>query len=566
MQYIIGLLKALATRIKALALNPFRNLGREIQRLFNANMIAAKVIQPITKKSRELFHIKPESEKDYYSVGRFFIAKKLIVAVVVLGCVSVFAYFILIAEPVEKKVTASTGIVTSVEYYYNDIELSEYSGKANILAAGGARVYTGDIKDGVCTGNGILYNQSGVLMYEGEFLNNKLSGYGTEYASDGSIRYEGKFENNLYSGEGTLYYPSGQMEYRGMFRSGFYEGNGVLYQENGNLNYEGSFQSGYPHGSGILYYEDDIKRYEGEFTMGKPQGEGTLYTTAGRPYYTGIVANGDVAYEALVSLNAGEVAEMFYESPAIYYTLDTTCFVYDTAQVILEMDCIVRIISNSLLEEGNTAISNEGDGWYLPEGEEDAVVLDDSKGAGQSTAATASTGNTDDDSDEEEDKLVESLNSLIDKMNQMQEEAEDADKPTDYITQEQKIYYYVNNSEWVAQADLDDKSIRVEGVTAYHAEAADSIAKDQISIPANGVTGLSDCIAIGKIRRQIPTAFSNITFEEVARNYQYTYVKNINYAQAIYEERIEKKGFLYQMCYEIDNAKQIYYYKISGLQ
>ena len=566
MQYIAKLIRAVISRLRALTLNPVRNFLRRIQMMFNTNVIANRVLKPVTKKFRELFHIKPKSEDDYYSVGRFLIAKKLVAAAIVVGCIAVIVYFNFIAEPVEKPVTATTGITTNVYFDYDDIALTEYTGKANIRAANGSVVYTGDIKNGVCEGTGILHNQSGVLVYEGDFSNNSFNGHGKGYAKDGSLQYEGEYVENVYSGQGTLYYPSGQIQYTGEFSGGFYSGNGFLYGENGELIYEGTFQNGLYHGNGVLYYEDGDRKYEGEFVMGKPQGTGTLFTGAGRPYYTGIVANGDIAYESLISLSLQNIEEMFYEDPTVYYTLDSTCYVYETAQVALELDCIVRIVTNKILEDENVSATNEGDGWYLPEEAGDAVILDNSQSDEPDASSEPEDSALGTDENQENAALIASLNTLVDKINAAQEEAVDEDMPTEFITEKQKIYYYVNNSEWMAESNMDKGSVKVEGVTVFKEELTNPFKDDKEFIAVNGVTELMDCIAIEKIRKKTPTAFSNITFEEVNRNYRYTYVKNINYAQAIYEEVIDTEDFSYQLCYQIDDAGKLYYYKISGIQ
>lgn len=575
MQYILKLIMAVVSRLKTLTLNPVRNFLRKIQMMVNINVIANKILKPVTKKFRDLFHIKPKSEEDYYSVGRLLVAKKLVAAAIVVCCIAVFAYFAFVAEPIEQPVTTTTGIVSNVYFDYDDIELTEYSGKANIRAANESVVYTGDIKSGVCDGMGILYNQSGVLIYEGDFANNAYNGHGKGYAQDGSLQYEGEYVDNVYEGEGTLYYSSGQIQYKGGFSGGFYSGNGYLYTESGKLIYEGTFQNGLYHGNGVLYYEDGDRKYEGEFVMGKPHGTGTLFTDAGRPYYTGIVANGDIAYESLISLSLQQIEEMFYEDPAVYYTLESTCYVYDTAQIVLELDSVVRIVTNKILEDEDSSISNAGNGWYLPEDAGDALILDTASGdedkKSSNEAETASKDDTTEDNDKEQENkenemLIASLNELVDKINAAQDEAVDEDMPTEFITEEQKVYYYVNNSEWVAEADVDKGSIKVEGITVYKEGLENPFNEEKEYIAVNGVTELMDCIAIQRIRRRTPTAFSNITFEEVNRNYRYTYIKNINYAQAIYEELIDTESFSYQLCYQIDDAGRLYYYKISGIQ
>ena len=565
-QYILKLITAVISRLKALTLNPVRNYLRKLQMMVNVNVIANKILKPVTKKFRDLFHIKPKSEEDYYSVGRFLVAKKLVAAAIAACCIAVFSYFNFVAEPIEQPVTTTTGIVTNVYFDYDDIALTEYTGKANIRAANDSVVYTGDIKSGVCEGKGTLYNQSGALVYEGDFSNNAYNGHGKGYAKDGSLQYEGAYVDNVYEGEGILYYPSGQIQYTGGFAGGFYSGSGFLYAETGELIYEGTFQNGLYHGSGVLYYEDGDRKYEGEFVMGKPQGTGTLYTSAGRPYYTGIVADGDIAYESLVSLSLQQIEEMFYEDPTVYYTLDSTCYVYETAQIALDLDCIVRIVSNKILDDENQSATNEGDGWYLPEEAGDAVTLDHSQSSTTDASSKTDSSTSEDKEKQENEALLASLTTLVDKINAAQDEPVDEDMPTEFITEKQKIYYYVNNSEWVAEGDMDMGSVKVEGVVVYKADLTSPFAKGQEFVAANGVTQLTDCIAIQKIRKRTPTAFSNVTFEEVNRNYRYTYVKNINYAQAIYEELIDTEDFSYQLCYQIDDAGKLYYYKIAGIQ
>lgn len=561
MDYILRLIRSFASKLKTVSMNPIRNFFMKLQMVFNPNVIANKILKPATKKIKEIFHIAPKSEEDYYSVGRFLIARKLIVALIVGACIAVFAYFNFIAEPVDTVVTTTTGIVTDVYYDYDDMDLADYTGKANIRAPNGSIVYTGDIVNGVCEGAGILYKQSGVLVYEGDFVNNAYEGNGTLYAEDGSVRYRGGFADNTFEGEGVLYASSGQIEYSGGFSGGFYEGTGTLYDQSGNLIYDGGFQNGLYHGSGILYYEDGTKQYEGEFVMGRPQGEGILYRTTGRAYYQGVVSNGHIAYESLIGLSMSDIQEMFLEEPDIYYSQNSTCFVYDSAHVALETDCIVRMVSNKILDSPDTAsASNEGDGWYLPEGYESVVTLDESAAASSDTSRDSG---TESDLEASDQALVDALNALTEQITSTEE---DEDMPTDYVTETRKLYYYVNSSEWVSEADLDMGSILVEGVTVYGADLEAPFSEDTEYVAVNGLVELADCVAIGKIRKSIPTVFSNISYEEVSRGQSYTYVKNINTAQAIYEEVIDKTDFSYQMCYQIDDAENLYYYKISQIQ
>lgn len=579
MDYIFKLLKAMLTRLKALTLNPVRNFIRKIQMMFNANVIANKLISPLTKKFKELFRITPKTGDDYYAVGKLLVAKKLIAALIVGSCILVFACFTFIADPIEQPVTTTTGKVTEVDFDYDDMELTEYSGKANIHATNDSVVYTGDIQNGVCTGSGILYNQSGVLVYEGGFEDNKYSGTGTLYYPDGSVKYQGDFAENTFEGEGTLYYDSGKIQYKGSFSGGFYNGKGVEYTEDGNVIYEGNYLNGQYHENGVLYHENGMKKYEGEFFMGMPQGEGTLYTTAGRPYYTGIVADGDVAYEALISLSLEDVIAMFHDDPEVYYTYDGgSCFVYETAKLMLETDCIVRIVSRDMGSGEENADGQDGNGWYLPEGAGDGLRLDTSAEPVVNTSESSSDSSEGNDSDTEDNGLSEADRILLEALNQALQEEEDTDRPTDYVTKENKIYYFVNKSEWVSEEELALKSVVVDGVTVYKENPESPFGEDEQYIPVNGATDLADCIAISYIRKRVPTTFSNITFEELDKghryaqqdqtqtSYRYSYIRNINYAEAVYKELIDTEDFSYELCYQIDDAEQLMYFRIEAVK
>lgn len=537
MQYIFKLIKAVVSRLKTLTMNPIRNLTRKFQMLMNTNVVANKLLKPVTKKFRELFHIKPKSERDYYSVGRLLIAKKLITAVIVGCCIAVFAYFYFVAEPVEKPVTTTMGMVSNVYFDYDDMELSEYSGRANIRAANGRVVYTGDIKNGVCEGKGILYNQSGVVIYEGDFAENKYSGQGKGYSPGGLLQYEGEYANNVYEGEGTAYHPSGQIRYKGGFSGGFYSGMGICYEEDGSLIYQGEFQNGLYHGTGTLFYQDGVRKYEGEFVMGRPQGTGTLYTVSGRPCYTGIVADGTIAHEALLSLSMAEIKEMFHEEPEVYYSQDSTCYVYESAGVVLETDCMVKIVTQEIA--GGEETPRSGDGWYLPE----------------EFAAAPATVRAEEDTAREETAGGEA-----------EAEARDQDMPQDYVTEKHKVYFYINDEEWVPEEELDPGSIRVKAVAVYGGDLRNPFSGDQERIAVNAMAGLADCIVIEKARRYAPSLFGNITFESIRQNYRYTYIKNMNHAQALYAELVDKENFSYQLCYEADDAQNLCYYKVSAVQ
>lgn len=191
--FAFNLVGSAFSRMRTAVTSPFRRIMRRVGQFFNVNMITAKLMAPITKKVRKIMSAEAKSPEDYYTVGRFWISKTLVFIVILCACAAVFLYFGWLAPAVEDT-TTTENLITSVYYDYDDMDLGEYSGKANIRAANGEVVYTGDISAGVCTGNGTLWNQDGVLIYEGAFANNKFEGNGTLYYSSGSVQYTGEFQ------------------------------------------------------------------------------------------------------------------------------------------------------------------------------------------------------------------------------------------------------------------------------------------------------------------------------------------------------------------------------------
>ncbi len=497
-------------------MNPFRKIIRKIGLLFNANVIASKLISPITKKVKTLFTFKTKSVEDYYTVGNFLISKKIVFTVILVGCASVFIYFEMFAEPVSDTVSL-TNVVTTVYYDYDDLDLEEYTGKANIVADNGEVVYTGDIVSGYCTGTGTLWTQDGVLVYEGQFSNNELSGEGTYYYSDGMIRYVGEFKKNVFEGNGISYYRDGRVEYEGAFQNGNYHGTGTLYNEDENMIYVGEFLNGTYHGEGISYYDNGIKQYEGEFYMGNEQGEGTSYSTMGKRLFTGQFARGNIYYESLFGYSLAELSVMFGETPVIYYTSEDVCYTYEGAQVAIQLDCSIA----SKIEE--TSSGNSGDGWYLPE-----------------------------DSDE----LLEEVNIDTQVIEFPGEEGEDAKQVTLPImstADKYTYYYYLSSNEWQLEADLDQSQVWVSKVIAFDEDIDLALIDDVDPISTASGATLAECVAIENLRERMPTIFSQIAFEEKSQNQNYYYVSNINQSASIYMELFEVENIRYKKCFENDD-------------
>jgi antitoxin component YwqK of YwqJK toxin-antitoxin module len=516
--YIFNLFKKAFIRLRTAVMNPFRRVVRRVQQVFNVNLITAKLVTPINKKMRKILSDEAKSPEDYFTIGHFWISKMLVYVLILAGCAAVFIYFNWFAAPVSD-VTQSESQITSVYYDYDDMDLGEFTGKANIRAANGNVVYTGDIVSGVCTGTGTLWSQNGTLVYEGGFENNSYSGSGTLYYSNGKPEYVGEFADNTFSGQGILYYTDGSIQYEGEFSNGVFSGTGVLYDEKGVMIYSGDFQSGSRHGSGISYYSSGIKKYEGEFYMGKAQGQGILYSSAGKKLFEGQFARDDIHYEALLGCTLEEVMNMFQESPVVYFSDGETSLLFERSQIILKVDCLVE------LKIGSTSTSST-DGWYLPDDDGETLT-------------------------ETEDSQLEETTDTSEELSET--ESELADLPVNNIYH---IYYYLSTDEWQTQEDLDLSAVNVTAVTTYRSGVDLSFLSGEDATPENGGAALQECVAIEKVRQTKPTAFSTISYEMSTMNRNYISVSGINMAESIYEEVYELDDVSYRLCYQMDDPDE----------
>ena len=87
------LLTSAMKRIITAVTSPFRMMIVKLQRLFNINIITAKLITPLTKKVKSLITLKPQSRSDYVVIGRLWVYKKLFFTLVLVLCAGVFIYF-----------------------------------------------------------------------------------------------------------------------------------------------------------------------------------------------------------------------------------------------------------------------------------------------------------------------------------------------------------------------------------------------------------------------------------------------------------------------------------------
>lgn len=223
----------------------------------------------------------PTSWKDYVSVGRWLIYKKLLI---ILSFLIVASVIILIYFFNHRPVSSVVPV-----FHESDEKLKIYSGQAVVLMnQGNQKIFEGQIAAGRYSGSGQLYSQSdGALIYSGDFSEGKYSGQGSLYGGK-QLLYEGGFLNGFYNGKGTLYSGSNIL-YSGQFANGAYDGAGTLY-EGKNILYSGQFSSGAYTGKGTLY-QKGVKVYEGGFENGLYSGQGSLYTQ-GKLIYTGGFAQG----------------------------------------------------------------------------------------------------------------------------------------------------------------------------------------------------------------------------------------------------------------------------------
>ena len=336
------MLRRLTTAITA----PFRIFMMKGRRLFNFNMLSAKLVRPLTKHIRSLFKLKPSKRSDYFIFGRFMVYKKLVALIVLAVCAAVFIYFQIFAAPVHAAAPPSVEEIHIEEYFmFNDPDLRDFTGLAFVKSFYGYIVYAGEIERGVASGEGFLYKPEwgGLLLYEGEFENNKYNGSGILYFRNGLIQYRGEFRDNLFHGEGELFAENGRLIYIGQFVEGLFEGRGRLFN-NDSLLYEGDFVAGLPHGRGTWFRPNGFIRYTGEFHEGVPHGVGTLYDEDGREIYTGSMFRGRINFRSMLGSSLEEIDELFADAPILFYSEESyASFFFERAGVLITTTSFVQV-------------------------------------------------------------------------------------------------------------------------------------------------------------------------------------------------------------------------------
>lgn len=593
-----GLFKLLASAVKRVTTavtSPFRVLVVQVMRLLNINVITAKLIQPLTKKVREMFRLRPKTREDYLVVGKLWIYKKLLYFLILMLCAGVLIYFSMFAAPVpafEPIPGEENRARADVTYNYNDRDLKDFTGQANLRAHSGEIVFTGNIESGVVTGTGTLYSRSGALVYEGEFSQNQYHGMGTAYYPDGSKKYEGAFERGLYHGAGKLYSAQGVLLYDGEFSDGVYSGTGREYSENGQLVYEGAFSGGLRHGSGIAYNENGSIRYQGEFFQGKMQGTGTLCDEGGKPLYTGRMARDSIDYRSLIGSSLADMEATFPETPRLFYSENHACFVFEQAGVILSAACTVRA-------NVETVRAPRSGGYYMPDGwetvpgeapenpdipaeeepagEESAdtvpenwTVLNAAPGAvrkvrnmswnieGQEPAPSAPGTETPESGEAKASEQDEELKELLRQLLENQAAAaQDPEKP-DFVEREVTLYFEVDRDVWQTEDELDKTRVLIDGVTVF-GDTDYAVPEEAVLLEDGGAPSEEDCIAIDFLRETDPTAFPGVQFE-INRSSRFSVrIGTVSAASRIDRRRWTENGACFDFAYEPDGSVMRYF-------
>lgn len=279
------------SQFKRIVIKPLRSL----------RTLPLKMAKKIRDPIRKMLNAKEKSLKNYVSIGRYYVSKRLLAFALIILCVLIFFIFIKPPAFIDKFFHR-----TKVIHAQSDKPIA-YSGKAKLYDEQQAFRYEGDFVEGQYEGLGKLYDVNGILIYEGEFKKGLYNGNGSEYSGQGVPVYRGQFVNGIHSGQGILFYPNGNIQYKGEFQNGLFSGSGALHNPQGLLQYEGGFSSGNFNGQGKKLNDQGIVIYEGGFTNNEYSGSGKLFNDAGSILYEGGFAGGKFSGEGTAYYANGHV-------------------------------------------------------------------------------------------------------------------------------------------------------------------------------------------------------------------------------------------------------------------
>ncbi len=318
--------------LKSVFLRPFVIIKYKISSMTNISKLLNKIPKFFVSLVAKL-RVKPEKREDYVDAGSVFVAKSLLVIliIIIIGIPLLIYYFAwpwfvslaLTADfyaaqteldtysgkvriyyeqemenlQFEGRLKDGERIEHGKEYFLNGMlkysgsfAQDEYDGKGTLYSEDGAQIYKGDFKNGKYDGTGELSVSEGTV-YKGDFAGGIRSGKG-QILEDGKLSYEGGMLDDKKAGVGKLYYPGGTVAYSGGFAEDNFEGDGIEYYESGNERFGGTFKAGLYSGKGVLYYQNGGKLYEGDFERGQFSGEGRYYGEDGALVYSGTFADG----------------------------------------------------------------------------------------------------------------------------------------------------------------------------------------------------------------------------------------------------------------------------------
>ncbi|KAB2951942.1 hypothetical protein F9B85_10310 [Heliorestis acidaminivorans] len=338
-------------------------LRSKFKSLTNVNKMVSKLLRSVLSKIKGIFIMLPQSKTDYLKVGQTYIAKKLLLAVIIFGLILLFVFNRFIYPWAEGRFWTPEFVVN-----YDQHQYATFTGKAKLLHSDNKVLYIGQLEEGRISGEGTLYHPDGYVVYQGQFLQELYNGYGERYAEDGTLIYKGNFDSNMYNGEGQLfnrgyllyegqfrdglfhgegekyyingkvwkkgtfgagklhgegkeYSPNGKLFYQGFFIDGLYDGFGRKYDLDKNkVVYEGHFHKGLYHGTGKVYDpERERLVYEGEFREGRYHGEGNLYNWKGQLLFQGYFHQGTIDYFRYVDVPLQVLREDFGAENAVHF-------------------------------------------------------------------------------------------------------------------------------------------------------------------------------------------------------------------------------------------------------
>ena len=213
---------------------PVTNGYRKLRRVLNPNGFTTRVMTDVRRGAKDLITGKPQSLADYFAIGSYYVAKKLVFIIAVLALVLPILYLKFLHPVIRSSfLTASMVVNKAPKWWATPARWSSSPRSDRLRASTGAPCPRGRI-----TGEGTLVRLPGNLIYQGGFLMEQYEGTGQSFWPNGKLQYSGGFSGGQYEGSGTLYTEDGVLLYEGSFANGLYEGQGTLYQ-NGSVLYPG---------------------------------------------------------------------------------------------------------------------------------------------------------------------------------------------------------------------------------------------------------------------------------------------------------------------------------------